>query len=137
MEWRICICYFKPLVTYQCHMWFKDRFISMINSVIFSYFEFPLFIPYLSLLSQCTRVSLVRRRRMLSHFIICTSNSSPIIDVPHLSYILKNKKFTFLWASLITQLVKNSPTMQETLLRFLGGEDPLEKGKATLSSILT
>ena len=78
-------------------------------------------------------------------------------------------------ASLITQLVKNSPAMQETLVRFLGWEDPwrrerlptpvflgfpcgsagkesscnagdlgsipglgrsLEKGKATLSSIL-
>ena len=75
---------------------------------------------------------------MLAHFIIYKSNSSPIIDVPHLSYILKNKKFPLnnLWASLITQLVKNSPTMQETLLRFLGGEDPLEEGKATFSSIL-
>ena len=82
---------------------------------------------------------------------------------------------TIKWASLITQLVKNSPAMQETLVRFLGWEDPwrrerlptpvflgfpcgsagkesscnagdlglipglgrsLEKGKATLSSIL-
>ena len=33
-----------------------------------------------------------------------------------------------LWASLIAQLVKNPPTMQETLVRFLGREDPLEKG---------
>ena len=32
------------------------------------------------------------------------------------------------WASLIAQLVKNSPIMQETLIRFLGQEDPLEKG---------
>ena len=31
------------------------------------------------------------------------------------------------WASLIAQLVKNPPAMQETPLRFLGGEDPLEK----------
>ena len=31
-------------------------------------------------------------------------------------------------ASLIAQLVKNPPTMQETLVRFLGREDPLEKG---------
>ena len=35
-----------------------------------------------------------------------------------------------LWASLIAQLVKNSPAMQETLVQFLGQEDPLEKGKA-------
>ena len=31
-------------------------------------------------------------------------------------------------ASLIAQLVKNPPAMQETLVRFLGWEDPLEKG---------
>ena len=29
---------------------------------------------------------------------------------------------------LIAQLVKNLPAMQETLVRFLGQEDPLEKG---------
>ena len=40
------------------------------------------------------------------------------------------------WASLIAQLVKNLPAMQETLVRFLGREDPLEKGKATYSGIL-
>ena len=32
------------------------------------------------------------------------------------------------WASLVTQLVKNLPAMQETSVRFLGWEDPLEKG---------
>ena len=39
-------------------------------------------------------------------------------------------------ASLIAQLVKNPPAMQKTLVPFLGGEDPLEKGKATHSNIL-
>ena len=34
----------------------------------------------------------------------------------------------FYWASLVAQLVKNPPAMQETLVRFLGQEDPLEKG---------
>ena len=32
------------------------------------------------------------------------------------------------WASLIAQLVKNLPALQETLVRFLYWEDPLEKG---------
>ena len=41
------------------------------------------------------------------------------------------------WASLVTQLVKNLPAMWETWLQSLGWEDPLEKGKATHSSILT
>ena len=32
-----------------------------------------------------------------------------------------------IWAFLIAQLVKNPPAMQQTLVRFLGWEDPLEK----------
>ena len=39
-------------------------------------------------------------------------------------------------ASLVTQLVKNPPAMQESLVRFLGQKDLLEKGWATHSSIL-
>ena len=39
-------------------------------------------------------------------------------------------------ASLIAQLVRNLPTMQETLIQFLGQEEPLEEGQATHSSIL-
>ena len=40
------------------------------------------------------------------------------------------------WASLLAQLVKNPPAMWEIWVPFLGWEDPLEKGKATHSSIL-
>ena len=39
-------------------------------------------------------------------------------------------------ASLAAQTVKNPPAMQETPVRSLGWEDPLEKGMATHSSIL-
>ena len=39
-------------------------------------------------------------------------------------------------ASLIAQLVKNLPAVQETQVQFLGGQDPLEKEMATHSSIL-
>ena len=39
-------------------------------------------------------------------------------------------------ASLVAQLVKNPPAALETWVRSLGWEDPLEKGKATHSSIL-
>ena len=38
--------------------------------------------------------------------------------------------------SLVAQLLKNPPVMWETWVRFLGQEDPLEKGMATPSSIL-
>ena len=48
-----------------------------------------------------------------------------------ISYLLQ-----YSWASLVAQLVKNPPAVQETWVRSLGWEDRLEKGKATHSSIL-
>ena len=36
--------------------------------------------------------------------------------------------YSIIWDSLVAQLVKNPPAMQETLVQFLGQEDPLEKG---------
>ena len=41
------------------------------------------------------------------------------------------------WASLVAQTVKNPSAMQETRVRSLGWEDPLEEEMATHSSILT
>ena len=46
------------------------------------------------------------------------------------SYLIK-VIYIVMRASLIAQLVKNLPAMQETPVQFLGQEDPLEKGKAT------
>ena len=40
------------------------------------------------------------------------------------------------WASLVAQLVKNPPAIWESWVQSLGWEDPLEKGKATYSSIV-
>ena len=40
------------------------------------------------------------------------------------------------WVSLVAQTIKNPPLMQETWVRSLGWEDPLEKRVATHSSIL-
>ena len=40
------------------------------------------------------------------------------------------------WVPLVAELVKNLPAMWETWVRSLGWEDPLEKEKATHSSIL-
>ena len=41
------------------------------------------------------------------------------------------------YSRLVAQMVKNLPAMQETQVRSLGQEDPLEKGMVTHSSILT
>ena len=39
-----------------------------------------------------------------------------------------NQEYAFCQASLVAQTVKNPPAMQETRIRSLGLEDPLEKG---------
>ena len=58
---------------------------------------------------------------------------------PHYSDIkptLSEKMHPYIWASLVAQTIKNLPAMQETWVRSLDQEDPLEKGMATHSSIL-
>ena len=49
---------------------------------------------------------------------------------------LKNPHLRQQRASLVAQMVKNLPAMQETQVQSLGQEDPLEKEMATHSSIL-
>ena len=60
--------------------------------------------------------------------------------VQALSCVSPSRQFSYsiamAQASFVAQLVKNPPAMRETSLRSLGWEDPLEKGKATHSSIL-
>ena len=53
------------------------------------------------------------------------------------SHILYHTVFVFIWfrASLVAQLVKTLPAMQETQVQFLGWEDSLEKEMTTHSSI--
>ena len=41
----------------------------------------------------------------------------------------------FYWASLVTQMVKNLPAMQETQVQSLGWEDPLEEGMSMENSM--
>ena len=47
-----------------------------------------------------------------------------------------NQVYLYHWVSLVAQMVKNLPAMQETQVLSLGWEDLLEKGRATHSSIL-
>ena len=44
--------------------------------------------------------------------------------------------FIALWASLVAQMVKNLLEMWETQVQSLGHKDPLDKGRATHSSIV-
>ena len=50
-------------------------------------------------------------------------------------FILSHSSDLGYWASLVAQMVKNLPALQETWVQSPGQEDPLEKGMATHSSI--
>ena len=64
-----------------------------------------------------------------------SSRSDILLIIEALPYVLASGR-TSLRVSLVAQLVKNPPAMQETSVESLGQEDRLEKGKATHSSIL-
>ena len=48
----------------------------------------------------------------------------------------KGYALQYSWVSIVAQLVKNLPAVQETWVRSLGWEDPLEEAMATHCSIL-
>ena len=56
--------------------------------------------------------------------------------IAHLFLVLIMGFSAYVWASLVAQMVKNLPAMQEIWVQSLGWEDPLEEGMATYSSIL-
>ena len=57
--------------------------------------------------------------------------------IAHLFFMLIMSFSAYVWASLVAQMVRNPPAMQETWVQSLSWEDPLEEGMATHSSILT
>ena len=61
---------------------------------------------------------------------------TPVLGLGRFAGVGISYPLQYSWASLVAQLVKNLPAMRETWVRSLGWEDPLEKGKATHSSIL-
>ena len=67
--------------------------------------------------TQCPNHGLPRKSQLLScQFKTQFNHSAFLISSPHD------------WASLVAQLAKNLPAVQETLVRFLGWEDTLEIG---------
>ena len=73
------------------------------------------------------------------HFLLQGTLPDPGITLASLTSLAPAGRFfttSSTWATLLAQLVKNPPAMQETWVQSLGREDPLEKGMATHSSIL-
>ena len=72
------------------------------------------------------RICIIMRLCLVPHD--SPSLVSRLICFPDLKFLLLLRLSR---ASLVAQTVKNLPTMQETLARSLGGEDPLEQERAT------
>ena len=126
-----------PFVLYQAHLCMKCSLVSLIllkRSLVFPILLFSsislhwllrkAFLIWLILSSWCC--------------LTCSSNfSSPLtrgLIRFSLSLIILTK-ISYNSAFLVAQLVKNPPAMRETWVGSLDWEDPLEKGKATHSSI--
>ena len=62
-----------------------------------------------------------------------TFRANPIIKK---QYLIFTMYYALHWASLVAQMVKRLPAVQEAWVRSLGWEDSLKKGMATHSSIL-
>ena len=58
------------------------------------------------------------------------------VYIPYVYIYIHTHMYIQVWASLVTQTVKNLPAIQETWVRALDQEDTLEKGMATHCSIL-
>ena len=115
--WSIFFSYNKLVSINSC--WFEVRLFSSHGQ---SKISGLLNLPSMAWLSLC--VSFRIDKSLLSCF------------APFPMNISSSSRTIFLQASLGAQTVKNPPAMQETWVPPLGGEEPLEKGMATYSSIL-
>ena len=86
---------------------------------------------------QCTRAPFSPHPCQHLLFIVFVMIAKDVTGVRYeVSHSGFDMHFSDDWASLAAQLVKNLPAVWETWFRPLGWEGPLEKGKATHSSIL-
>ena len=76
-----------------------------------------------------------RSLQLNGEMIMFSANGAGTTEKPYATVKIINLYATLI-ASLVARLVKNLPAMRETWVRSLGWEEPLEKRKATHSSIL-
>ena len=90
---------------------------------------------------RCAFYNILKAPKILKHFIhlVYTNTLKGMRENTEWSIIhvhRLNQSVAFRWASLVAQMIKNLPAMQETQVWFMGQEAPLQKGMATHSSIL-
>ena len=88
--------------------------------------------PTLSNLMDCSLHGIFQAR-VLEWVAIAFSDITLYI---HVIFHIHTKHYIYMYIFIVTQMVKNLPTMQETQVQSLSWEDPLEKGISIDSSIL-
>ena len=120
------------LLAKESHMSMRPSNISHNVSSLFPSFYFLCLIDYFQTPLKSTQPS--------QYYSLCIINHNHIRDEMVGWYHLNGHEFEQTLedsgTSLVAQLVKNPPAMWETWAQSLGWEDPLEKGKATHSSVL-
>ena len=127
---------FKPTFSLSSFTFIKRRFSSsslfIIRIVSSAYLRLLIFLPAI-LIPACASSSPTFH---MMYSVYKLNKQGDNIQPWRAPFPIWNQSVAPVWASLVAQLVKNPPAMKETWVQSLGWEDPLEKGKATLSSIL-
>ena len=149
-SWKVRVCIKEKLLTYS---WFT-RLCLIDWFVCVWYSWFTRFHVYCKVIQLCLCVSIFFFRffSIIGYYRILNIVSPPLTSgdrpsrqkVSKVTEILTDtiEQLYFidicrsLWASLVTQMLKNTPAVWETWVQSLDWEDPLEKGMATHSRIL-
>ena len=121
-----------PLVSH-----FLEEISSLSHSIVFLYF-FALITEEGFLISPCYSLELCIQMGISEEVDINNRGRGVcVLTIDFKSFIFQVWcDFSALWASLVAQLVKNPPALWVIWVQSLSWEDPLEKRKATHSSIL-
>ena len=126
---------FKPTFSLPFFTVIKRRFSSslfIIRIVSSAYLRLLIFLPAI-LIPACASSSPTFH---MLYSVYKLNKQGDNIQPWHTPFPIWNQSVVPVWVSLVAHLAKNPPAMKETWVQSLGWEDPLEKGKATHSSIL-
>ena len=127
---------FKPTFSLSSFTFIKRLFssslLSAIRVVSSAYLRLLIFLPAI-LIPACASSSPTFH---MLYSVYKLNKQGDNIQPWHTPFPIWNQSVVPVWVSLVAHLAKNPPAMKETWVQSLGWEDPLEKGKATHSSIL-
>ena len=129
--YKYCLCLILSLFGVLC-LDFPDHLFLNLSSILSMSFDsifwfLDVFFSFISEFTNSPLISIILFFITQTSFCYLFNTLWSFLIIPCSSYI---------WASLVAQLVKNLPAMWQTWVQSLGWEGPLEKGKATHCSVV-